>query len=104
MKSVKKYYEAYTLIEENQKITGVIDVTPFIIYFAENVYGKFENREICVDVFDLFKQALSKGEITAKEEQLWQFVVANYGISDFSTKQLEKDFGNAPTQPFALLC
>ena len=79
MKSVKKYYEAYTLIEENQKITGVIDVTPFIIYFAE-------------------------GEITAKEEQLWQFVVANYGISDFSTKQLEKDFGNAPTQPFALLC
>lgn len=86
MKSVKKYYEAYTLIEENQKITGVIDVTPFIIYFAENVYGKFENREICVDVFDLFKQALSKGEITAKEEQLWQFVVANYGISDFSTK------------------
>lgn len=104
MKSVKKYYEAYILIEENQKITGVIDVTPFIIYFAENVYGKFENREICVDVFDLFKQALSKGEITAKEEQLWQFVVANYGISDFSTKQLEKDFGNAPTQPFALLC
>ena len=54
------------MIEENQKITGVIDVTPFIIYFAENVYGKFENREICVDVFDLFKQALSKGEITAK--------------------------------------
>ena len=47
---------------------------------------------------------LAKGEITAKEEQLWQFVVANYGISDFSTKQLEKDFGNAPTQPFALLC
>lgn len=92
------------MIEENQKITGVIDVTPFIIYFAENVYGMFENREICVDVFDLFKQALSKGEITAKEEQLWQFVVANYGISDFSTKQIEKDFGNAPTQPFALLC
>lgn len=83
------------MIEENQKLTGVIDVTPFIIYFAENVYGKFENREICVDVFDLFKQALSKGEITAKEEQLRQFVVANYGTSDFSTKQLEKDFGNA---------
>ena len=82
----------------------VVANTSFIIYFAENVYGKFENREICVDVFDLFKQALSKGEITAKEEQLWQFVVANYGISDFSTKQLEKDFGNAPTQPFALLC
>lgn len=95
VKSVKKYYEAYTLIEENQKLTGVIDVTSFIIYFAENVYGKFEKQEISVDVFDLFKQALSKGEVTAKEEQLWQFVVANYGTSPFSTKQLEKDYGNA---------
>lgn len=95
VKSVKKYYEAYTLIEENQKLTGVIDVTPFIIYFAENVYGKFEKQEISVDVFDLFKQALAKGEVTAKEEQLWQFVVANYGTSAFSTKQLEKDYGNA---------
>ena len=95
VKSVKKYYEAYTLIEENQKLTGVIDVTPFIIYFAENVYGKFEKQEISVDVFDLFKQALEKGEVTAKEEQLWQFVVANYGTSAFSTKQLEKDYGNA---------
>lgn len=95
VKSVKKYYEAYTLIEENQKLTGVIDVTPFIIYFAENVYGKFEKQEISFDVFDLFKQALAKGEVTAKEEQLWQFVVANYGTSAFSTKQLEKDYGNA---------
>lgn len=95
VKSVKKYYKAYTLIEENQKLTGVIDVTPFIIYFAENVYGKFEKQEISVDVFNLFKQALEKGEVTAKEEQLWQFVVANYGTSSFSTKQLEKDYGNA---------
>ena len=46
-------------------------------------------------MFDLFKQALAKGEVTAKEEQLWQFVVANYGTSPFSTKQLEKDYGNA---------
>lgn len=95
VKSVKNYYEAYSLIEENQKLTGVIDVTPFIIYFADSVYGEFENHEVSVDVFDVFKQALSEGKITAKEKQLWQFVVANYGISDFSTKQLEKDYGNA---------
>ena len=88
-------HEWSTLIEENQKLTSAIDVTPFIIYFAENVYGKFEKQEISVDVFDLFKQALEKGEVTAKEEQLWQFVVANYGTSPFSTKQLEKDCGNA---------
>lgn len=95
VKSVKKYYEAYSLIEDNQKLTGVIDVTPFIIYFAENIYNEFKQNEIDVDVFDIFKQALANGEITAKEEQLWQFVVATYGTTEFSTKQLEKDYGNA---------
>lgn len=95
VKSVKKYYEAYSLIEDNQKLTGVIDLTPFIIYFAENVYNEFKQNEIDVDVFDIFKQALANGEITAKEEQLWQFVVATYGTTEFSTKQLEKDYSNA---------
>lgn len=95
VKSVKKYYEAYSLIEDNQKLTGVIDVTPFIIYFSENVYNEFKQNEIDVDVFDIFKQALANGEITAKEEQLWQFVIATYGTIEFSTKQLEKDYGNA---------
>ena len=95
VKSVKKYYEAYSVIEENQKLTGVIDVTPFIIYFAENVYNEFEKQEIEVDIFDSFKQALSEGAITKKEEELWKFVIASYGTDEFSTKQLEKDFANA---------
>lgn len=95
VKSVKKYYEAYTLIENNQKISGVIDVTPFIMYFAENVYNEFKQNEIDIDVFDIYKKALSDGEITAKEEKLWQYVVATYGTTEFSTKQLEKDYGNA---------
>ena len=47
---------------------------------------KISNRKL------MFKY---KGEVTAQEEQLWQFVVANYGTSVFSTKQLEKDYGNA---------
>lgn len=95
VRSVKKYYEAYTLIENNQKSTGVIDVTPFIIYFADNIYNEFKQNEIDVDVFEIYKKALSNGEVTVKEEQLWQFVVSNYGTGDFSTKQLEKDYGNA---------
>lgn len=95
MESVGKYYEAYTLIEENQKISGVVDATPFVAYFAENVYGKFKDREISADVFWAFEQALGRGEVTAKEEQLWSFAVAHYGMNAFSTKQLEKDYGNA---------
>jgi glutaredoxin 2 len=35
---------------------------------------------------------LSQGEITNKEKKLYYFVVSNYGMNEFSTKQLEKDF------------
>lgn len=37
-KSRKGYYDAYTLAEENAHISGVLDVTPFLVYFIENVY------------------------------------------------------------------
>ena len=39
--------------------------------------------------------ALARGEGTEKEQALWQFVVSAYGGNEFSTKQLERDFGNA---------
>ena len=32
--------------------------------------------------------------ITEKENELFQFVLSRYGMGEFSTKQLEKDFGN----------
>ena len=94
MKSRKKYYEAYTLIEENEKISGVTDVTPFIAYFEENVYNKFEETEIKTDVFNKFKNELQNGNITEKEEKLWYFIISEYGTGEFSTKQIEKDFCN----------
>lgn len=94
VKSVKKYYDAYSQIEENQKYTGVIDVTPFVDFFINEVYDAFEKKEINMNVFDSYKSALNNGEITLKEEELWKFIVASYGASAFSTKQLEKDFGN----------
>ena len=34
-------------------------------------------------------------QITEKEKSLWEFVLSAYGDAEFSTKQLEKDFGNA---------
>ena len=36
-KSRKGYYDAYTLVEENAHISGVLDVTPFLVYFIENI-------------------------------------------------------------------
>lgn len=34
------YYRAYEQIESNALITGYTDVTPFLAYFCENVYGR----------------------------------------------------------------
>ena len=38
---------------------------------------------------------MSHGQVTEKEKALWEFVLSAYGGAEFSTKQLEKDFGNA---------
>lgn len=89
------YYKAYRQIEENAKISGCIDVTPFVLYFAENVYPHLGESLPSQYVLDEFANALLLGEITEKEHALWDFVLNHYGKNEFSTKQLEKDYGNA---------
>lgn len=93
-KSRKAYYNAYTLIEENKKYSSKIDVTPFILYFINNVYNKI-NEESPTEALKVYDEALKGGKITEKETKLWKFVLSFYGTEEFSTKQLEKDFGDA---------
>ena len=38
--SRSRYYKAYTQMEQNQQISGVLDVTPLLVYFAESVYHR----------------------------------------------------------------
>ena len=73
----------------------MLDVTPFLKYFVDEVYNKLPEQEIKADVLDAYKSALKQGKITEKESKLWQFVLSSYGTGEFSTKQLEKDYGNA---------
>ena len=94
-RSKKQYYNAYSVIEENYKISGLIDVSPFIKYFSENVYNKLQKEEFSTDVFENYDNQLRAGNVTEKEKQLWSFVISRYGKGEFSTKELEKDFGNA---------
>ena len=94
-KSRKRYYDAYTLVEENAHISGVLDVTPFLVYFIENVYHKLNGVLPARRTTETFQDALSQGQVTEKEKDLWNFVLSAYGEAEFSTKQLEKDFGNA---------
>ena len=46
------------------------------------------------NTLEKYNSALSSGEITQKEAKLWQFVLSAYAGDTFTTKQLEKDFGN----------
>ena len=95
-KTRKAYYGAYTLTEQNAKISGVIDVTPFLVYVIENVYHKLATAlPSTATTTHTFQVALEQGNITEKEHSLWKFVLSAYGSNQFSTKQLEKDFGNA---------
>lgn len=94
-RSRKKYYDAFSLAEQNARISGVLDVTPFLLYFTEEVYHKLRSEQPDRITTDTFRQALQNGKITEKEHALWQFVLTAYADQPFSTKQLEKDFGNA---------
>ena len=66
-----------------------------MVYFIENVYHKIDHALPPPMTTSAFEHALSQGKITEKETALWRFVLSAYGESEFSTKQLEKDFGNA---------
>lgn len=94
-KSRKAYYDAYTTIEENKKLSGKIDVTPFILYFINNVYNKMNEGTTTVETLTAYDDAVKDGKVTEKETKLWKFVLSFYGTEEFSTKQLEKDFGDA---------
>lgn len=93
--SRSQYYHAYSLVESNAAISGTMDITPFLIYFIENVYHKISDTFPTSQNAAVFSRALSQGHVTEKEKDLWQFVLSAYGNHEFSTKQLEKDFGNA---------
>lgn len=93
--SRSRYYKAYTLVEQNQQISGMLDVTPFLTYFAESVYSRLGEGQPQPRTLQAFDEALRQGKATEKERALWQFVLTAYGDEEFSTKRLEKDFGDA---------
>lgn len=94
-KSRKAYYDAFTAVEQNKKYSGKIDVTPFVLYFINNVYNKMTDEATTTETLTVYDNAVKDGKITEKETKLWKFVLSFYGTEEFSTKQLEKDFGNA---------
>ena len=90
------YYKAYERVEKNAMLTGYTDVTPFLSYFCKEVYNRLQADTAPAHTdFKVYQQALVEGKITEKERLLWEYVLSAYGTSEFTTKQLEKDFRNA---------
>ena len=94
-RSKSSYYKAYTQVEENAKLSGSIDLTPFLTYFIHEVYDQLEPCISTSAGLPAFQDILKSGQITEKEHALWNYVLSAYGTSQFSTKQLEKDYGDA---------
>lgn len=95
MESRRLYYKAYTLIEQNAEISGIVDVTPFVLYFAQNVYNRLSQAMPGQYTMDEFANALLRGDVTEKEHDLWDYARNRYNEQWFSTKELEKDYGKA---------
>ena len=93
-KTRNDYYKAFDYTENNILISGRLDITPFLKYFADEVYHKIGAYRLQNDTLDKFQLLLTKGVVTEKEKELFHFVLSRYGTAEFSTKQLEKDFQN----------
>lgn len=94
LESKAKYYKSFKIVETNQSYLGKIDVTPFVLFFTQEVLSKMRPI-VAPGSFEKYQAALRGGGITEKEKALWQFVLMFYGSQEFSTKALEKAFGNA---------
>lgn len=90
------YYKAYERVEQNARISGYTDVTPFLSYFCNEVYNRLQADTVPPQVeLQVYQTALAEGRITEKERLLWEYVLSAYGTTEFTTKQLEKDFRDA---------
>lgn len=93
--SKEEYYRTFKQIEKNQEVSGILDITPFLMYFNDYVYAKIDSYQRMHSSTYTFLRLCKEGRLTRKEIELWQFVQMAYGKQEFSTKQLEKDFGHA---------
>ena len=93
-KTRRNYYMAFTQVENNRKYSGRIDVTPFLQYMTQHIYRPIGQTPL-TDTFDRYNRSIRDGLVTAKEAQIWRFVLSCYGGEEFSTKQIERDFGDA---------
>jgi Fic family protein len=62
------YYKAFTAITDNFMISKILDVTPFVCFFIDNVFTKLRKRNVPANALETFNKLLQTGEITVKEK------------------------------------
>ena len=93
-KNRKAYYRAFELVERNSHYSKVIDVSPFIDMINTVVYTPIASLKQN-KVIPTFNEFLHQGKITSKEASLFRYALSHFGTNEFSTKDLEKAYGDA---------
>ena len=91
-KTRKAYYNAYTAIEENKRYSGKIDITPFLIYFADNVYNAYNEKTTDENLLREYKKYLDNGEVTEKNLSFGNLYCQITVQTNFPPKCLKRTF------------
>lgn len=87
------YEQTKQLMYKNKAESGVVDVTPFLRYYAEHVYRKAEMPlPVPKNTIEACKKAQDEGLVTVRQKALWDFILSAYGCDEFTETQLCSDF------------
>ena len=100
-KSRRGYYNAYTLAEQNAKISGVMDVTPFLTYFIENVYHKLVPVLLDPDTTEIFQNALAGAMSRKRNRPCGSLSSLSMGKASSPPSSWKRTLAMRPMRPFA---
>lgn len=81
----KKYEILLSKIIENKKIVSYIDITPYLSFIINQINSQKNNEKSCP----------LNGDVTKKEEELYNFSREYFKDESFSSKDLEKAYSNS---------
>ena len=103
-KSRKGYYDAYTLVEENARISGMLDATPFLVYFIEHVYHKLNEALPAAQTTAVFQEACPTGRSQKRKKHCGSLFCPLTAMQSFPPSGWKRTLGTPPTRRSAALC
>lgn len=95
VRSRAAYEQTRASIRRNQERSGVLDITPFLAYYADHVYGEAKMPVMVPkDTLEAFQKAQNEGLITVRQKEVWEFILLAYGRGEFTNQKICSDFGH----------